>query len=564
MARTRRSKVSAGDFFAGFTDIAEIGIGSLATVFRAREPGTNRQVALKLLNVRDASPRAIESFERESIALGAVSSHPNIVTLYRSFRAADQRPVLVLELCSGSIADQLHNGQGLPVADVVALGIKVAGALETAHRAGILHRDVKPQNILITDFGEPALADFGVAMLQSSTQTTAGLFDFTTLHAAPELLEGGATSAATDVYELASTLYQLIAGRAAFRAYEGESPASVILRILRDPVQPLANARVPTRLSDLLIHAMSKDQANRPTSAADFAAELAAVEIDNDWPRTRFLVREQRAPGMSAGLPAPTGQPTSTPPHAVPEERSTPPLPTPDQTVRRSEPQPSVRAAMRIDEDSELDEPAVSRGSLDRFPVAPSPIDQQTTSRAALQREYAQQAPVEQPRAAPPHAGAEETVLRSSLRPPAGQQYPIPPAGLPKGPTSGAVPTWANRVPPQQQLDLRLDPNSLRRRMTIRTGVSALIIDEQQLVLRSWWRRRQIGWADVMGFEVRSDEPATMSADGRLVAITRNGRIDLPATRRASADLRYLHALLDAYRQRAQMVMRGASRPWGG
>ncbi|WP_375484236.1 protein kinase, partial [uncultured Jatrophihabitans sp.] len=304
----RRSKAAPQhEFFPGFTDIAEIGVGSLATVFRAREIGTNRLVALKLLNVRDASPRALESFERESVALGAVSSHPNIVTLYRTFRAADQRPVLVLELCHGSIADRMPTDAGLPVAEVVALGIKIAGALETAHRAEILHRDVKPQNILITEFGEPALADFGVAMLQSSTQTTAGLFDFTTLHAAPELLEGGATSAATDVYELASTLYQLIAGRAAFRAYEGESPASVILRILRDPVQPLVNSQAPPSLSDLLLHAMSKDQGSRPPTAAEFAAGLAGVEVEYGWPRTQFLIRD--IGGGTSGLPTYTRLP---------------------------------------------------------------------------------------------------------------------------------------------------------------------------------------------------------------------------------------------------------------
>src|SRR4051812_11646828 len=303
----RRQKDVQSDFFPGFADVVEIGIGSLATVYRAREIETNRLVALKLLNVRDASPRALESFERESIALGAVSSHPNIVTLFRAFRAGDGRPVLVLELCNGAISDRMRDGQGLPVAEVVGLGIKVAGALETAHRAQILHRDVKPQNILITEFGEPALADFGVAMLQSSTQTTAGLFDFTTLHAAPELLEGGETSAATDVYELASSLYQLVAGRSAFRAYEGESPASVILRILRDPVQPLAAALVPTQLSDLLIHAMSKDQAARPPTAAEFAAELARVEEQQGWPRTQFLIRDPN--GSAVGLPNVTRMP---------------------------------------------------------------------------------------------------------------------------------------------------------------------------------------------------------------------------------------------------------------
>ena len=139
MARTRRSRPAPqDDFFPGYADVDEIGVGSLATVYRAREVATNRLVALKLLNVDDASPRALESFERESIALGAVSSHPNIVTLHRSFRAVDERPVLVLELCHGSVGDRMRGGAGLAVAEVVALGIKIAGALETAHRAAIL------------------------------------------------------------------------------------------------------------------------------------------------------------------------------------------------------------------------------------------------------------------------------------------------------------------------------------------------------------------------------------------------------------------------------------------
>ncbi len=117
-------------------------------------------------------------------------------------------------------------------------------------------------------------------MLQSSTQTTAGLFDFTTLHAAPELLEGGETSAATDVYELASSLYQLIAGKSAFRAYDGESPASGILRSRRDPGQPRGNANVPTQLSDLLLSALHKDKAHRQPTAAEFAAELTTIEVE--------------------------------------------------------------------------------------------------------------------------------------------------------------------------------------------------------------------------------------------------------------------------------------------
>ena len=328
---TRRRKGSRGhELFPDFTDVRDIGAGSLATVYRGREIGTNRWVALKLLNIRDASPRSTESFERESIALGALSSQPNIVTLYRLFRSPDGRPVIVLELCTGAVADRLHEGAGVPVSEAVAMGIKIAGALETAHRAGILHRDVKPQNILVTDFGEPALADFGVAMLQSSTQTTAGLFDFTTLHAAPELLEGGGTAAATDVYELASSLYQLIAGRSAFRAYDGEAPASVILRILRDPVRPLSAVDVPSALSDLLVRGMSKQMNDRPHTAADFAAELAAIEVTQGWPRTQFLVPDA-APANAS--PAVSRVPTAAPQHRPSATAPPPASPAPTSPV---------------------------------------------------------------------------------------------------------------------------------------------------------------------------------------------------------------------------------------
>lgn len=299
MAVRRRNR---DELFPGYSDASEIGRGSLSTVYRATESDTGRLVALKLLNVRDAARPALESFQRESRALGALSSHPNIVTLFRSFTLTDGRPVLVLELCQGSVGDRA--GTPMPVPEVVALGIKLAGALETAHRAGILHRDVKPQNILVTEFGEPALADFGVAMLQSATQTTTGLFDFTTLHVAPELLEGGPATPATDVYELASTLYQLLAGQSAFRAFAGESPASIILRILRDPVQPLTQAEIPVQLSDLVLAAMAKLQTERPPSALEFAQSLMAIEQDQGWPATTLPVRTvSESPSASAPPP---------------------------------------------------------------------------------------------------------------------------------------------------------------------------------------------------------------------------------------------------------------------
>ena len=310
MVLRRRSRQREDESFPGFTDVVRIGAGGFSTVFSAREVETNRQVALKILNVFDVSEHALGSFQRETFALGTLSAHPNIVTLYRTLTTEDERPVLVLELCHGSIWERTRDQGRMAPWESVAVTVKIAGALETAHRAGMLHRDIKPENLLITQYGEPALADFGVARLQSTSQATAGVFGFTTIHAAPELLEGRDLSAATDVYGLASTLYQLLAGKAAFRSFEDEGPASVILRILRDPVQPLVAEGVPVSLSDLLVGSMSKNPYDRPATVLELADELRSIEAATG--SARYPIRHRRGsrpraprPGATRTLPGP-------------------------------------------------------------------------------------------------------------------------------------------------------------------------------------------------------------------------------------------------------------------
>jgi hypothetical protein len=274
----------------GYRDLEEIGGGGFATVYRAIEIETGRPVALKILKIDTIHAQLTETFRQEIQALARVSNHPHIVTLYRPTQTPDGRPVLVLELCRESLAQQMRRSGPLDPSLVTSTGVKISGALETAHRHGFLHRDMKPQNILVTLFGEPALADFGVAALQASAQMTAGVFGFTTLHAAPEMLEGHHLSPATDVYGLASTMYQLLSGQAPFATFDNEAPASVILRILRDPVRPLRSPHIPFALADLLEHALAKKPEGRPRSALDFAAALQAVEAAQGWPETPLVV----------------------------------------------------------------------------------------------------------------------------------------------------------------------------------------------------------------------------------------------------------------------------------
>ena len=456
--------------------------------------------------------------------------------------------------------------------EAVAIGIKIAGALETAHRGGILHRDVKPQNILVTEFGEPALADFGVAMLQSSTQTTAGLFDFTTLHAAPELLEGGGTSAATDVYELASSLYQLIAGQSAFRAYEGESPASVILRILRDPVRPLSGAGVPVALSDLLIRAMSKKKAERPPTAAEFAAELADIEIDRGLephpvphpragaaghrrrsdhhadPRCGARTtspRRRRADPAAWAAPAATGRPAALPlPAAGPAPPAAP--------GRSNRPQPLPTAWRR----------AARRRPLPRGTgIAPRTTRTRTSrrrrrrrSRAAGPGRHRLRPPARATRRGtgadrpdgPTEAGQAERRSGTRARPGGGDR------GIGAG-LGGPLPAGAWRRPRVRRPAVRrrafAGADVLAAKTTLRAGASAVTVTEHPLRLRTWFKRSEILWTDVQGFEAQLDNPdAQPAGTGQIVALTALGPVEIPGTRRPVAELRYVHALLDAYR----------------
>ena len=318
-----------------------------ATVYRAIENETGRPVALKILHVDAVSGRLLETFTKETRALARVSDHPNIVTLYRPLTTSDGRPVLVLELCRESMAQRLRRTGPVGAQEATRIAIKIAGALETAHRYGFLHRDLKPQNILITQFGEPALGDFGVAALQATAQASTGLFGFTTLHAAPEALEGNALSPATDVYGLASSMYQLLGGVAPFAAYDNEAPASVILRIIRDPVRPLRVEGVPFELSDVLESALAKQPESRPQTAADLAAALSAIEVANGWPSTTFVAwdAEPSPPAAARIRPRRDSAPPAPPAPASPPAAGGPPVAAAPPMSPPLRPSPSVGLA---------------------------------------------------------------------------------------------------------------------------------------------------------------------------------------------------------------------------
>jgi serine/threonine protein kinase len=264
-----------------YSDLEELGSSPLSVVYAATELSTRREVVLRVLLVDTKSPVIAEVLDREVVGLGALWSHPSVVTLLRVTVSSDGRPVLVFERCKESVATRLKD-QPLSPEDVTSLGMKVAGGLECAHRQGILHRDIKPKSIFLTEFDEPALGDFGMARLEAASQFTVGAIEVRTPHTPPEVLEGRPPTAVSDVYGLASTMYQLLVGRSPFRSDDLESTATVMMRILRDDPPPLPPS-VPADLAEAIYGALAKDPSQRPSGALAFAAVLSGIEEANGW-----------------------------------------------------------------------------------------------------------------------------------------------------------------------------------------------------------------------------------------------------------------------------------------
>jgi serine/threonine-protein kinase PknK len=157
----------AGLRIAGYTDVVEVGRGGFAVVHRARRVAFGQDVAIKVLDGAQVDAHGVERLARERQALGLLAQHPNVVTVYDAGTTPDGQQYLVMEfLPGGTLADRLERRGPQGVREVVDIAVRLCGALATAHGAGVLHRDIKPDNVLVSRFGEPVLADFGLARMR--------------------------------------------------------------------------------------------------------------------------------------------------------------------------------------------------------------------------------------------------------------------------------------------------------------------------------------------------------------------------------------------------------------
>ena len=294
--------VAAGSRLGPYEIIAPLGVGGMGEVFKARDTRLDRSVAIKVLPAELAENAQFKiRFEREAKTISQLN-HPHICTLYD---VGDG--YLVMELLDGeTLADKVARGP-MPLDQTIRYGIEIAEALEKAHKAGVVHRDLKPGNIMITKSGAKLL-DFGLAkpeILASHDAATAlrpltaeGTIVGTLNYMAPEQLEGGTVDARTDIFALGAVLFEMATGK---RAFEGKSKASLIASILAAEPKPVSALQpmTPASLDRIVRLCLEKEPDERWQSAHDIAIELRAVK---EAVADRRPVRTAIVPWIVAGL----------------------------------------------------------------------------------------------------------------------------------------------------------------------------------------------------------------------------------------------------------------------
>ncbi len=261
---------------AGFSYAEEVGRGGFGVVYRCTQLALDRRVAVKVLTAKLDDKR--ERFLREQRAMGRLTGHPNIVGVLQVGETESGYPYLVMQYHrQGSLEARLRRSGPLPLDEVVRLGVKMAGALDTAHQRGILHRDVKPANILFTEYGEPALGDFGIAHITGAFKTAAGTFTGSPAFTAPEVLSGDPPSQSSDVYGLGATLFAALTGHAAFERRSGEQLVAQFLRITSESAPDLRETGIPDDIAVVVERAMSRDPTDR-RSAASLGEEIQRLQ----------------------------------------------------------------------------------------------------------------------------------------------------------------------------------------------------------------------------------------------------------------------------------------------
>ena len=281
--------------------LEQVGAGGMGTVYRARDERLHRDVAVKVLTPGTISgPAARKRFRQEALALSALN-HPNIATIY-DFDSEGELDFLVMEYISGVTLDERLTRGRLAEKEVIDFGAQLAGALQEAHEKRVVHRDLKPGNIMLTSRGQVKVLDFGLARLRPPDTDTATTRSSSETHGAvgtlpymaPEQLGGGPVDARTDIHALGAVLYEMSSGRRPFTASTAHLLADAILH--QPPAPPrAANPALSSLLENIILKCLEKDPEHRYQSARDLLGDLrragAAPSASAHGTRSAFGLR---------------------------------------------------------------------------------------------------------------------------------------------------------------------------------------------------------------------------------------------------------------------------------
>ena len=279
-----------GSRIGRYTIVETLGQGGMGKVYLARDPLISRNVALKVISIRpdlseEEAGQYRERFLREAQAAGALI-HPNIVAVHDIGQdAASGSPYIVMEHVPGQdLKKVILSRAPLPAAEAVGIVAQIAAALDYAHKCGIVHRDVKPANVLITEQGRVKITDFGVARLPGSDLTRSDQFVGSPGFMSPEQLKGSPVDGRADLFSLGVIFFQLLTGKAPF---EGESVSEVLYRISSQPSEPPSEAQadVSPDFDPILEKALAKDPADRYQTGQEMVGALRTVtrEVDGTF-----------------------------------------------------------------------------------------------------------------------------------------------------------------------------------------------------------------------------------------------------------------------------------------
>ncbi len=287
---------------------SEIGRGGMATVYLARDPSSNREVAIKVLPREMMHNLMFRARFKRELKMVASLEHPAIVPIYDVGEDDSNQPYFVMRyMAGGSLADWIKKG-ALPLGDTALIVEQIAAGLEYAHRKNIIHRDIKPDNVLFDVNNHPYLTDFGIAKLTESSISVTGDPLGSPAYVSPEQAQGGEVDARSDIYGLGVMIFEMLTGK---KPYQGDSVVATAVSHITQPVPDILREKpdFPPEVARVIKTAMAKEKEQRYASAVELANAFSRAVFGEDYtvPKYATIMPERQAPPAPAPARRSTG-----------------------------------------------------------------------------------------------------------------------------------------------------------------------------------------------------------------------------------------------------------------